>query len=111
VIFPGAQVGKGALVRDSIVMQDSVVGDRCQVEYSIIDKRCEVGAGVTIGMGASTTGNRRFPSHLDCGITVVGKGVVIPAGVRIGKNCIIYPGVNLTGRGLKIVDDGETIMA
>jgi glucose-1-phosphate adenylyltransferase len=110
VIFPGVRVGKGALVRDSILMQDTLVGDGCQVEYSIIDKRCEVGDGVIIGTGAGTTVNRKFPSHLDCGITVVGKGVVIPAGLRIGKNCIIYPGVNLTGRGLKIVDDGETIM-
>lgn len=110
VIFPGVRVGKGALVRDSILMQDTVVGDGCQVEYSIIDKRCEVGAGVIIGTGAGTTVNRKFPSHLDCGITVVGKGVVTPAGLRIGKNCIIYPGVNLTGRGLKIVNDGETIM-
>jgi glucose-1-phosphate adenylyltransferase len=110
VLFPGVRVGRGAFVRDSILMQDSMAGDRCQVEYSIIDKQCEMGAGTSIGTGASTTGNRKFPSHLDCGITVIGKGVVIPAGVRIGKNCIIYPGLNLTGRGLKTVDDGETIM-
>ena len=111
VLFPGVQVGRGARVRDSIVMQDSVVGDRCQVEYSIIDKRCELGAGAIIGTGTGTTANRKFPSYLDCGISVVGKGVLIPDGVRVGKNCIIYPGVNLTRRRLQTVDDGETIVA
>jgi glucose-1-phosphate adenylyltransferase len=91
-------------------MQDTAVGDGCQVEYSIIDKRCELGAGAVIGTGTSTTKNRKFPSHLDCGISVVGKGVVIPGGARVGKNCLIYPGVNLTRRRLQIVEDGETIM-
>ncbi len=111
VVFPGVRVGKAARVRDSIIMQDTVVGDECQVEYSIIDKRCWLGAGAIIGMGTGTVANRKFPSHLDCGISVVGKGVVIPGGARIGKNCIIYPGVDLTQRMLQRMDDGETIMA
>ena len=110
VIFPGVLVGRGARVRDSIVMQDTVVGDKCQVEYSILDKQCDIGAGAVIGAGAGTAANRKFPSHLDCGITVAGKGVVIPGGVRVGRNCIIYPGVNLTQQSLQTVDDGETIM-
>ncbi len=111
VIFPGVRVGSGARVRDSIVMQDTVVGEGCQVEYSIIDKHCELGAGAIVGMGPGTVANRRFPSHLDCGITVVGKRVVIPDKVRVGKNCIIYPGVNLTRRRLQTVEEAETIMA
>ena len=110
VIFPGVLVGRGARVRDSIVMQDTVVGDKCQVEYSIVDKQCDIGAGAVIGAGTGTAANRKFPGHLDCGITVAGKGVVIPGGVRVGRNCIIYPGVNLTQQSVQTVDDGETIM-
>jgi glucose-1-phosphate adenylyltransferase len=110
VIFPGVVVKKGAVVRDSILMQDTIVGDECQVEYAIIDKQCKLGAGACVGIGKGTAANRKFPSHLDCGISVLGKGVVIPGGVRIGKNCIIYPGVDLARRRLKTVDDGETIM-
>lgn len=110
VIFPGVRVGRGAHVRDSIIMQDTVVGDRCQVEYSIIDKRCQLGAGAIIGTGTGTVANRKFPSHLDCGISVVGKGVVIPDGFKVGKNCIIYPGVTLSRRRLQSVEEGETIM-
>jgi glucose-1-phosphate adenylyltransferase len=111
VVFPGVRVGKGALVRDSIVMQDTVVGDGCQVEYAIVDKRCDLGAGVVIGAGTGIQANRQFPTHLDCGITVVGKGVVLPEGVKIGKNCIVYPGADLTRHGLQTVEEGETVMA
>jgi glucose-1-phosphate adenylyltransferase len=111
IIFSGARIGRGACVRDSIVMQDAVVGDGCRVEYSIIDKRCRLGTGAVIGMGTGTVANRRFPSVLDCGITVVGKGVVIPDEAKVGKNCIIYPGVKLARERLQTVDEGETIMA
>ena len=100
---------QGAVVRESIVMQDTVVGDGCKVAYSIIDKQCRLGNEAVIGAGTGTIANREFPGHLDCGISVVGKGVVIPAGVRVGKNCIIGPGVDLSRRRLKTVADGETI--
>ncbi len=111
LIFPGVRVARGALVRDSIIMQDTVVGDGCQVEYSIVDKQCHLGPGAVIGSGTRMTANRMFPGHLDCGITVVGKGVVIPEKARVGKNCIIYPRVDLTERRPPCVEDGETITA
>ncbi|HSB70686.1 MAG TPA: sugar phosphate nucleotidyltransferase [Candidatus Methylomirabilis sp.] len=110
VLFPGVEVKKGAVVRDSIVMQDTLVGAGCRVEYSIIDKQCRLGAGAVIGSGTGASPNRKFPTHLDCGISVIGKGVVLPDGARVGKNCIIYPGVDLTRRKVQNVDEGETIM-
>ncbi len=109
ILFPGVVVKQGAVVRDSIVMQDAVVGDGCQVTYSIIDKHCRLGGDAAVGAGTGTTANREFPAHLDCGISVVGKGVVIPAGLRVGRNCVIGPGVDLSRRRLKAVADGETI--
>ncbi len=111
ILFPGVRVGRGALVRDSIVMQDTVVGDGSRVEYSIIDKECDLGAGAVIGAGTGTTANRMYPGHLDCGITVIGKGVVIPGKASVGKNCIICPRMNLTQRRPLSVGDGETIAA
>jgi glucose-1-phosphate adenylyltransferase len=109
ILFPGVVVESGAVVRDSIIMQDTIVGEEARIAYAIIDKLCRVDAGAVIGAGSTTTPNREFPGHLDCGISVVGKGAVIPSGVRIGKNCIVCPGVDLTGRGVRAVDDGETV--
>jgi glucose-1-phosphate adenylyltransferase len=109
ILFPGVVVKQGAVVRDSILMQDTIVGSGCQVVYSIVDKYCRLGDDVAIGAGVGTTANRDFPAHLDCGISVIGKGVVIPAGLRVGRNCIIGPGTDLSRHGLKTVADGETI--
>lgn len=111
VVFPGVVVQEGAAVRDSIVMQDTVVGEGCLVTYAIIDKQCRLGRGARVGAGAGGPANHEFPAHLDCGISVVGKGVVIPAGVRVGKNSIICPGADLSRGPRKTVDDGETIAA
>jgi glucose-1-phosphate adenylyltransferase len=109
LIFPGVVVGKDAVVRDSIVMQDTVIGDRCRIEYAILDKLCRLDAGVVVGTGSSAIVNREFPNHLDCGISVLGKASVIPAGVRVGRNCIIRPGADLSRRGVRTVEDGETV--
>jgi glucose-1-phosphate adenylyltransferase len=109
VLFAGVQVARGARVRDSILMHDTVVGDGCRVEYAIVDKQCVLGAGATIGTGEAGVANREFPGHLDCGISVIGKGAVVPPGLSIGKNCIIYPGVHLGRCALKRVEDGDTV--
>jgi glucose-1-phosphate adenylyltransferase len=110
VIFPGVRISKRARVSDSIILHDTSVGKRTHVEYAIIDKQCAIGADVTIGTGKASVPNRRFPSHLDCGITVIGKSAIIPNGARVGKNCIIYPRVDLSRRHLEVVEDGDTIM-
>ena len=110
ILFPGVRVEEGAVVRDAIIMQDSVIGKGSRIEYAIVDKRCAIGADCVVGRGPGVAPNRKFPGHLDCGITLLGKGTAIPARTRIGGNCILYPGVNLTGRALDDLADGETIM-
>ena len=108
VLFPGVRVGAGAVVRDSVIMQDVVIGDGARVEYAILDKEAVVGPGAVIGEGDATVCNRAFPTHLDCGITVVGKQARLPAGIRVGKNCFVNPGVDAGARGLARLADGET---
>jgi len=110
VIFPGVRVGKRARVCDSIILHDTSVGKRTHVEHAIIDKQCAIGADVTIGAGKAAAANRRFPGHLDCGITVIGRGAIIPDDASVGKNCIIYPRADLSRRKAESVEDGETIM-
>ena len=38
IIFRGVKIGQGAVVRNSIVMQDTVVDDKAQLDYVILDK-------------------------------------------------------------------------
>ncbi|MFA6033172.1 MAG: sugar phosphate nucleotidyltransferase [Myxococcota bacterium] len=109
ILFPGVRVGRGARVTRSIIMQDTVVGDRASVDYSIIDKGCFVGAGSMVGVGDPSIPNRMFPTHLDSGISVIGKSVSIPQDSLIGRNCTIYPGAMLIKAMNSTLPDGETV--
>ncbi|MFC2006092.1 hypothetical protein ACFLVG_03950, partial [Chloroflexota bacterium] len=47
-------------------------------------------AGCQIGYGDNFQINRREPKSLNAGITVVAKGVKVPTGIKIGRNCAIF---------------------
>jgi glucose-1-phosphate adenylyltransferase len=111
VLFGGVKVAAGARVRDAVVMHDTLVGEGASVDYAILDKHTVIGAGATVGQGDATLANRAFPSHLDCGISVIGKQATVPGGFLIGKNCLVYPGVDLGGWPGPRLDDGETAQA
>ena len=54
VLFRGVKIGKGAKVKNCVLMQDTVIEDNVSVEYVITDKN------VTISEGKSLTGNDTF---------------------------------------------------
>jgi glucose-1-phosphate adenylyltransferase len=89
VLSPGVFVAEGALVRDSILFTDCIVGPGSVVDRAILDKSVVVGADVHLGDGDDARPNRTQPRNLQTGITVVGKGARIPTGLRIGRNCLI----------------------
>lgn len=89
VLSPGVVVGEGSVIRDSIILNDTKIGREVIIDKGILDKNVHVGDGVHIGYGEDFTPNRRYPQCLSFGITVVGKSTTIPAGVKIGHNCII----------------------
>ncbi len=53
IIFKGVKVGKGAVVRDSILMQDTVVGENAKLTCVIADKKVNIKNGVELS-GAPT---------------------------------------------------------
>ncbi|MBV9580804.1 MAG: glucose-1-phosphate adenylyltransferase, partial [Chloroflexi bacterium] len=89
VLSPGVFVAEGAVVRDSILFGDCIVGPGSVVDRAILDKHVVVGADVRLGDGSDNRPNRSQPRNLQSGITVVGKGARIPSGLRIGRNCLI----------------------
>jgi glucose-1-phosphate adenylyltransferase len=110
VLFPGVHVAAGASVHDAVVMSDSVVGPGSRVTRCILDKQCVVGAEAIVGEGDRRVANRVSPTHLDCGITVLGKQAIVPAGFSVGTNCIVHPGVDLTRSPARQLGDGETAL-
>lgn len=91
VLSPGVFVAEGAVVRDSVVMNDSSIGPGAILDRVIMDKQVSVGEGVQLGFGDDNTPNEQEPERLNTGITVVGKGAQIPPGISIGRNVVIVP--------------------
>jgi len=111
VLSPGVRVDPGAVVRDSIVMFDTVIRAGAVVDHAIIDKEVSVGPNAVVGMGGDfDTPNRQEPTRLNAGITVIGKRATIPAGVRLGRNVKILDGVRPADfGGRRTVASGGTI--
>lgn len=109
VISPGVTIKKGAVVEESIIMNDSMVGQDVAMKKCITDKDIKIGSNTRIGVGEDTI-NAEFPDLLAEGITVIGKTACIPKNTTIGKNCLIYPDVTERCFGeKKNIDSGTTI--
>ena len=112
VLSPGVRVEIGAVVRDSIVLFDSVVRAGAIVDRAIVDKQASIGPNAHIGEGDDfTTPNRAEPGRLNTGITVIGKRTVIPRGVRIGRNCRVAEGVRAADFTTRVVRSGGSVDA
>jgi glucose-1-phosphate adenylyltransferase len=110
VLSPGVRVDVGAVVRDSIVMFDSVIRSGAVVDRAILDKEVVVGPGAIVGDGPDfDTPNKQEPGRLNTGITVVGKRAIIPRGVRIGRNVKVAGDVKATDFPSRIVKSGASI--
>ena len=110
VLSPGVHVGVGAVVRDSIVMFDSVIRPGAVVDRSILDKEVVVGQGTIVGDGPfPDKPNKQEPGRLNTGITVVGKRAVIPRGVRVGRNVKVAADVRTSDFVGRVVRSGESV--
>ena len=109
VLSPGVRVAPGAIVRDSVVMNDTVINANAKVERAIIDKEVWIGEGAEIGYGVDNVPNRRHPDRLNTGLSVVGKRAHIPNGIRIGHNVIINPAATEVNFQSDFIASGETV--
>ena len=93
VISPGVVIEEGAIVRDSIIQHRCVIRSGAVIDRSILDKEVTVGRESIIGEGDPTIANFERPDIVNAGITIVGKRVTVPAGLQVGRNVVIGPGV------------------
>ncbi|MBE6773445.1 MAG: glucose-1-phosphate adenylyltransferase subunit GlgD [Ruminococcaceae bacterium] len=64
ILFRGVHVAEGAVVRNSIIMQDSFIGANAKVNCAILDK------DVVIKPGREISGAETYPLYIGKGITV-----------------------------------------
>lgn len=109
ILSPGVIVEPGARVHRSILMHDVRIGAGARLEQAILDKDVQVEREASIGLTGEVIPNHQFPSHLDSGLTLVGKGATVAERTKVGKNVVIFPLQVLAQSGRKVVESGETI--
>ena len=89
VVGCGVTIGKGTVIRDSIIMNNTQIGDGCVFDKAIIAENVTIGDKVTLGAGEEAQ-NETAPHIYNHGITTIGEKSVIPDGVTIGKNSVVF---------------------
>ena len=113
MIGAGVVIGKGTVVRDSIIMKDTKIGDNCTIDKAIIAEDCEIGNDIQMGIGESAVSKLHSEIYA-FDLVTVGENSHIPSNVKIGKNTAIcgktdkedYPDGMLAG-GEYIIKAGE----
>ncbi|HBY99208.1 MAG TPA: glucose-1-phosphate adenylyltransferase [Chloroflexi bacterium] len=109
LLSPGVQVERGAVVRESVIMNDTTIRAGALIDRSVLDKEIEVGAEAQVGVGKDNTPNQLEPGNLNSGITIVGKRAQVPSGVIIGRNCRIDPNVTPDDFQQREIPSGATV--
>ena len=107
VLSPGVRVGRGAVVRNSIVLTDTMIEPGAVVDRSVIDKECVIHQNAHVGYGVDYSPNPL--GDLSSGISLVGKNGVVPAGMRVGRNVIIAGDVREGDFHGTLVPSGATV--
>lgn len=110
VLSPGVIVEEGAVIRNSIILFDSVIGAGSVVDRTIMDKEVVVGQHCQIGYGDDlTTPNKLEPTRLNTGITLIGKRAHLPDNLKVGRNCKIGSDLRPEDFSTNTLASGETI--
>ena len=109
VLAPGVQIGRGACVRRCILLHGVRVGEGCVLEDVICDKRVRIGNGTRVGDPAlGDQPNERVPHLLNRGMSLFGVGSSVSEALRIGRNTLVYPGINVERRPGTEIPSGRT---
>ncbi|MCQ2538998.1 MAG: glucose-1-phosphate adenylyltransferase [Acetatifactor sp.] len=89
VIGCGVTIGKDTVVRDSIIMNMTEIGEGCELNKAIVAEEAKIGSGVKLGVGEEAE-NDTAPHIYNHGLVTIGEKSVIPDGVSIGKNSVVF---------------------
>ncbi|PKK86796.1 MAG: glucose-1-phosphate adenylyltransferase, partial [Tenericutes bacterium HGW-Tenericutes-8] len=83
VLSPGVRVEKGAVVRDSVILNNTIIREGAVVEKCILDKKVYIGRNAQVGFGNDYTPNEERPTVLYSGINVVEKHGFVPDDAKV----------------------------
>ncbi len=109
VIGSGVTVGKGSVVRDSIIMKNTRIGENCTIDKAVIAEEAEISDGVVLGVGADIP-NKVQPKIYSFGLVTIGENSYIPPNVKVGKNTAISGATTPDDYPEGVLDSGETLI-
>ena len=89
VIGCGVTVESGTVLRDSIIMNETYIGKNCELYKAIVAENVTINDNVKLGMGGEVP-NETDPHIYNSGIVTIGEKSIIPKGVQVGKNSVIF---------------------
>ncbi len=95
VIFPGVRIGEGAVIKDSVLLYDTVIEAGAKLEKVICDTEVVIEAKAELGGGPE--------------IVVVGRQTRIPEGVQLAPGVTVYPGLDPSHFSQRTYSAGEVI--
>ena len=109
VIGANVVIGKGSVVRDSIVMQGTVIGENVVLDKAIVAEDCRIGNNVKVGVGQFAPS--KFNAKVYCSdLAVIGEKSVVPANVSIGRNTAISGVTEAADYTNSFLESGDSII-
>ena len=109
VIGANVTIGKGSVVRDSILMEGVTIGENVVIDKAIIAEDTVIGDGAVLGIGEEKP-NKFKESVYAFGLVTIGEKSVIPPNVKIGKNTAIAGVTTPEDYPDGLLDSGEYIV-
>ncbi len=100
VLAPGVRVHAGAIVRESVLLTDTLIEEGAVVERAVIDKRAVIGESARVG--------RSQPDEIPK-IAMIGKNSYVPPGYIIEPGAVIATDVAQEDYPSKIIRMGDYI--
>lgn len=88
VIGRNVIIGEDAVIRDSIIMNEVVIGAGTECNRAIVAEGAHIGKNVKLGVGAEAP-NVTDPKIYNSGLVTIGEKTTVPSGVSVGKNSVI----------------------
>lgn len=108
VIGCGVTIGKDTVIRDSIIMNQTEIGERCEINKSIIAEEVIVSDEVRIGIGDEVQ-NETDPHIYNSGLVCIGEKSFIPPRVTIGKNVCVFGQTDASDYPDGVLASGRTL--
>ena len=97
------------MVKDSIIMNQTRIGDGCELYKAIVAEDTEIGNNVKLGVGEEVE-NDTAPHIYNHGLVTVGERSIIPDGISIGKNSVVFGETTAADYHDGILGSGKTLI-